>query len=185
MVDGTGTSAPLTGEHRAPLEWAPGHVLLGQYEVRALLGSGGMGKVFRVYHRAWHVEIAAKVPHPEYAKQGAPLDRFETECETWSNLGLHPHTVHCYFVRRFAGIPIVFVEYVDGGTLAQWIRSGVFRRSEDRPSLTRILDVAIQIAAGLEHAHRAGVVHQDVKPQNVLVTREGIAKVTDFGLAKA
>jgi serine/threonine protein kinase len=88
-------------------------------------------------------------------------------------------------VRRLGGIPCVFAEYVSGGSLAEWIDTG--RLYEGRPGkvLERVLDIAIQFAWGLHHAHEQGLVHQDVKPGNVLVTEGGVVKVSDFGLARA
>src|SRR5206468_8421393 len=99
--------------------------------------------------------------------------------ETWVGLGLHPHVVDCYYVRRIEGAPRLFVEYVDGGSLHDWIRQKRLR------TLDRVLDVAIQFAWGLHYAHEQGLVHLDVKPANVMITSDGVAKVTDFGLARA
>ncbi len=100
-------------------------------------------------------------------------------------LGLHPHLVTCHYVRRLGGIPRVFAEYVSGGSLAEWIRSRKLYAGGPSRALERILDVSIQFAWGLQHAHEQGLVHRDVKPGNVLLTSDGIAKVTDFGMAKA
>src|SRR5204863_3896399 len=105
--------------------------------------------------------------------------------ETWVKLGLHPHTVTCYYVRRLGGIPWVFAEYVAGGSLHEWIRTRRLYAGGAAEALERILDIAIQFAWGLQHAHEEGLVHRDVKPGNVLLTPEGVAKVTDFGMARA
>src|SRR5262249_54131232 len=118
------------------------------------------------------------------ARAGA-AENFEREAETWVNLGLHPHAVSCYYVRRLGGIPRVFAEYAEGGSLADWIRSGKLYEGGLERALERILDVAIQFAWGLHYAHEQGLVHQYVKPANVLMTPDGTAKVTDFGLARA
>ncbi len=107
------------------------------------------------------------------------------EAETWVKLGLHPHTVSCYYVRRLGGIPRVFAEYVESGTLGEAIHGGRLYEGGQGTALTRMLDLAIQFAWGLKYAHEQGLVHQDVKPGNVLLTKDGIAKVTDFGLARA
>ncbi|MDH5478416.1 MAG: protein kinase, partial [Nitrospinota bacterium] len=106
-------------------------------------------------------------------------ETFEEEAETWVNLGLHPNTVSCYYVRRLGGIPRVFAEFVDGGSMQDWIKNG---RLSD---ISSMLDVAIQFAWGLDYAHERGLVHQDIKPANVMMTKNGVAKVTDFGLAKS
>jgi serine/threonine protein kinase len=100
-------------------------------------------------------------------------------------LGLHPHIVSCYYVRTLGGIPRIFAEYVEGGSLADWIQQLKLYEGGPEKTLERILDVAIQFARGLHYAHEQGLVHQDVKPANVMMTSDGIAKVTDFGLANA
>jgi len=82
-------------------------------------------------------------------------------------------------------MPAVFTEWVDGGNLAEEVRSGRLYDGGPRRALSRILDVAVQLAWGLDHAHAQGLVHQDMKPANAMITREGLAKVTDFGLARA
>jgi serine/threonine protein kinase len=159
---------------RAPL-WEVGDVIVGTYEVQAVLGEGGMGMVWRCHHRRWDVDMAVKVPRP--ARKGAS-DGFLRECELWINLASHPHVVGCYYVRSFGDVPHIFMEHVSGGSLQAWIREN---RLTD---LSQRLDVAIQIAWGLEHAHEQGLIHHDVKPANVLMTPSGTAKVTDFGLAR-
>jgi predicted Zn finger-like uncharacterized protein len=162
-----------------PREWQTGDVVLGLYEVAGLLGQGGMGRVYRVHHRGWGVDLAVKVPLKKALDAAGGVEAFEREAETWVNLPLHPHMVSCHYVRRLEGIPRVFAEFVDGGTLADAIRTRRFT------TLDAILDVAVQFAWGLHDAHEQGLVHRDVKPANVMITTEGIAKVTDFGLAGA
>lgn len=165
--------------------WEVGDVILNLYEVREFLGRGGMGTVYRVHHKAWGVDLAVKRPKPEVfaSAQGAKL--FETECETWIKLGLHPNIVTCFYARRIDDIPHVFAEYISGGTLSQTARDGLLYRGEPEEVLVRLLDYAIQFARGLLHAHEHELIHHDVKPANVLVTPEGELKVTDFGMAGA
>lgn len=164
-------------------EWGEGDVILGVYEVRRLIARGGMGQVYLVHHRGWDLDLAVKCPKPEViaSEKGARL--FEQECETWVNLGLHPNIASCYYVRRIDDIPHVFAEYVDGGTLSTWIHKRLLYRPD--VALKRILDVALQFAWGLRYAHAQSLLHQDVKPLNVLMTTDGVAKVTDFGLSRA
>ncbi|WP_328407275.1 protein kinase domain-containing protein [Streptomyces violaceus] len=88
-------------------------------------------------------------------------------------------------MRTIGGVPRVFAEYVNGGSLRESIDEGRLYRGARVEVLGRILDTAIQMARGLAHAHLSGVVHQDVKPGNVLLDRQGTAKITDFGLARA
>ena len=165
--------------------WEPGEVVLGLYEVLDELHTGGMGVVHRVRHRGWQVDMAVKTPRPELIRTPEERGRFETEASTWVNLGLHPHTVNCAYVRTIDDVPRVFAEWVDGGSLAQAVSSGDLYAGGERAALDRILDIAIQMAWGLAHAHDSGLVHRDVKPANVMLEPDGTAKVTDFGLAKA
>jgi WD40 repeat protein/serine/threonine protein kinase len=160
-------------------DWKIGEVVMGLYRVTALLGQGGMGRVYKVRHQGWHVDLAVKTPLPEAVQAlGGPED-FEREAQTWVGLGLHPHVVSCYYVRRVEGLPRVFIEYVDGGSLLDAIAEGRFDTTE------KVLDLAIQGAWGLHFAHERGLVHRDVKPANLLLTADGTVKVTDFGLAGA
>ncbi len=164
---------------RPGVSWRPGEVVLALYEVAGVLGEGGMGRVYRVRHRGWGLDLAVKVPLPAVLEARGGADLFEREAETWVNLGLHPHVVTCHYVRRVEGLPLVFAEYADGGSLHEAIRAGRLT------SVESLLDVAIQFAWGLHHAHERGLVHRDVKPANVMLTSDGLAKVTDFGLARA
>ncbi|MHB2020902.1 MAG: protein kinase, partial [Candidatus Xenobia bacterium] len=167
------------------VEWQIGDVVLNLYEVRSLLGEGGMGKVYRVHHRGWDVDLAVKSPRPEIFTQNEGQADFIREAETWVNLGLHTHIVSCYYVRALGGIPRVFIEYVEGGSLRDWIDEGhLYEGGPDR-AMMRMLDIAIQFAWALQFAHDQNLIHQDVKPANVMLTPDGTAKVTDFGLARA
>ncbi|MHB1421878.1 MAG: protein kinase domain-containing protein [Gemmataceae bacterium] len=164
--------------------WKPGDVILELYEVREVFTSGGRGLVYRVHHRGWNMDLAVKCPRTEFFQSEQDKADFEREAETWVKLGLHPHLATCHYVRRLGGIPRVFAEYVSGGSLAEWIRSQRLYAGGPTRALERVLDIAIQFAWGLQHAHEQGLVHRDVKPGNVLMTSDGIAKVTDFGMAK-
>ncbi|MFD0276012.1 protein kinase [Kitasatospora sp. NPDC127111] len=154
---------------------------------------GGMGLVHRVRHLGWGIDLAVKSPRPELLRDDRARERFVAEAEHWVSLGLHPHVCGCHYVRTVDGSPRVFAEYVTGGSLADWIHDGRLYEGGERRSLARILDFAIQVAWGLEHAHARGLVHQDVKPANVLLdpadggsgAQDAVAKVTDFGLARA
>ncbi len=187
-MQSAGTSEDLPHEsssHGVPAEWEPGMVILGLYEVTDFLGQGGMGKVYRVHHRRWDIDLAVKSPKPRLLSKPREVENFERECETWVNLGLHPHIVTCYYVRRLGGIPRIFAEYVNGGSLRDWIKSRRLYQGDQRRALARIASVGIQIAWGLHYAHVHDLTHRDVKPGNVLMTEDGTAKVTDFGLARA
>lgn len=168
-----------------PAEWQVGDVILNRYEVRQKFEGGGMGMVYRVYHREWDMELAVKAPRADFFQTTEQIEDFEREAETWVNLGLHPHIVSCYYVRRLGGIPRLFAEFVEGGTLDDWIRDGRLYHGEPNARTLRVLDIAIQIAWALSYAHKKSLVHQDVKPANIMMMPDGTAKLTDFGLARA
>jgi WD40 repeat protein/serine/threonine protein kinase len=169
-----------------PQTWNVGDTILDLYRVTDILGEGGFGKVYKVRHQGWNLDLAMKIPLPKTVMAAGGVEGFEQEAETWVNLGLHPHVVSCYYVRRIENVPAIFAEYLAGGSLYDWIRS---RRLYTEISavfqtpLQRLLDVAIQSAWGLHYAHEQGLVHQDVKPANLLLTSDGIVKITDFGIA--
>jgi WD40 repeat protein/serine/threonine protein kinase len=171
-------------EELVPPDWAAGDLLLDLYEVRGLLGEGGMARVYRVWHRGWNLELAVKTPLPSVVAQ-AGAQAFADEARTWVDLGLHPNIVSCFYVRSLGGIPRVFAELVAGGSLKDAIANRRLYAGTSEEVLARLLDVAIQFAWGLEYAHAQGLVHQDVKPGNVLLTLDGVAKVADFGLARS
>jgi WD40 repeat protein/serine/threonine protein kinase len=165
-----------------PLEWTPGSTILGLYRAGTFV-EGGMGRVQRVRHLGWDLDLAVKTPRMELLTRRGGAQAFIAEAEAWVELGLHPHVASCYYVRTLGGVPRVFAEWVDGGSLAAWIDDGRLYRSA--PPLATVLDVAIQLAWGIGYAHERRLVHQDIKPHNVLLTPDGQAKVTDLGLARA
>lgn len=171
-------------EENVPIHWKRGDLLMETYEVRGTLGRGGMGIVYRVYHRGWGTYLAVKSPTAKLLSSPGWIETFEHECETWINLRPHPNTVKCYYFRRLGGIPRVFVEYVKGEDLGKLIQTKELYEGGHEAALARMFDMAIQFAWGLNHAHCEGVIHQDVKPKNVLVSKDGQVKVTDFGLAR-
>ncbi|MGW6704631.1 protein kinase domain-containing protein [Streptomyces sp. NPDC054956] len=173
------------GASEVPWLWQVGDVVAGLYEVAAVHGHGGMGLVYKVRHRVWDVDLAVKSPRPERFSGTADRERFVAEAESWVSLGLHPNVCACHYVRTLGGVPRIFAEYVEGGSLREWIDDRRLYEGGRQAARARILDTAIQIAWGLAHAHDRGLVHQDVKPANVLMDGAGGAKVTDFGLARA
>ncbi|MFJ2738349.1 protein kinase [Streptomyces sp. NPDC087440] len=165
--------------------WEVGDDVFGQYRVTGVHTDGGMGLVYRVRHREWDTDLAVKCPRPELFRTPEQQRAFVREAETWVSLGLHPHVCGCHYVRVLGGVPRVFAEYVPGGSLRDRIRDGSLYEGGPREALARVLDLAVQTAWGLQHAHERGLVHQDVKPANVLLDTDGTAKVTDFGIASA
>ena len=160
-------------------------ILLDVYRVGSDPIQGGMGRVWRVRHTGWGVDLAMKQPKAELFQNERQKANFVHECEAWINLGLHPHIVSCYYVRGIGGIPSIFSEWMDGGSLKNWIQGGRLYEGDARDVSLRVLDIAIQFARGLHYAHGQGLIHQDVKPDNLLLTLEGDAKVADFGIARA
>jgi serine/threonine protein kinase len=156
-----------------------GDVLLDDYEVVAELGRGGMGVVYLVESRSTGVRYALKRSRSEHLETAALRRAFKRELLNWSMLPPHPNLVSLRFFRSAGKELFLFSEYVPGCDLGQLIREG---RLLER---ARILEVARQMAVGLAAAHRAGILHQDVKPGNVLVTPEWQVKITDFGLSRA
>lgn len=146
-------------EQDVPLIWHVGDVILDLYEVTDILGEGGFGTVYKVRHRNWDMDLAVKCPKPGKFETERQVENFERECETWVNLGLHPNTVSCYYVRRLGSVPRVFAEYVEGGSLEDWIQDGQLYEAGPEEALKRILDIAIQFAWGLHYAHGQGLVH--------------------------
>ncbi|MEV6725518.1 protein kinase [Streptomyces xanthochromogenes] len=166
---------------------AVGEVLGDRYEIKGVAGEGGMGRVLRVLHRQWGIDLAVKTPKPDSFASDEQRERFVTEAEAWVALGLHPNICGCHYVRVLDGVPYVFAEYVEGGSLHDWIAGRRLYEGGPAAAVARILDLAVQMAWGVGHAHAAGLVHRDVKPANVLLDVQGgdlVAKVTDFGLAR-
>jgi serine/threonine protein kinase len=160
--------------------WQPGYVLDGRYELVKLVGSGGMGVVWRVFDREWDRDLALKLPRPVVLESPTLRERYVREAETWIGLGVHPHIVQCWFVSEVHGVPALFLDYLTGGSLASWIDEGHVRPGQ----WDLIIEIAMQVAEGLAYAHSKGVVHRDVKPENLLIRGDERVCVTDFGLVK-
>ena len=154
-----------------------GDVLFNHYKVEKVL-SGAMGQVYIAYRKDRDVRMAIKAPNEKRLRNRKLLLSVAKEAETWIDLGMHPNIAHCYFVREIEGVPYIFIEYVDGDTLTEWIRQG---RCAD---LKVALDLAIQFCCGMAYTHSRGLIHRDIKPDNILLTQDGTLKVTDFGLAR-
>ena len=161
--------------------------ILGTYRVTSDAIHGGMGSVWRVHHKNWNVDLAMKRPQPRFFAEGSERKKkeFVAECENWINLGLHPNIVACYYVRDISGVPSIFSEWMDNGSLKDRIRDGSLYEGTEEEVQRRLLDIAVQTAIGLHYSHQNGLVHQDVKPGNILLTKGWDAKVADFGLSKA
>src|SRR6185436_6676212 len=149
---------------------------IAHYRIMEPLGAGGMGAVYKAYDNKLHRVVALKVLQPEYTSHQDRRRRFLQEARAASALN-HPHILTVYEVGEDDGKPYIAMEYVEGETLRHKIKS----RSLD---LKGTLDISIQIAEGLGKAHQAGIIHRDLKPENLMISRDGYAKILDFGLAK-
>jgi WD40 repeat protein/serine/threonine protein kinase len=158
--------------------WEKGDEILGLYRVEDVL-AGGMGRVYIAHHKGWNVKLAIKSPNEMMLSDRNNFARVLREANSWTELGLHPNIAYCYYVRSIEDVPHIFVEYVDGGNLRQWITDG--KCIDYRVSL----DLAIQFCHGMEYAHSKGMIHRDIKPENVLMTKDGVLKITDFGLVRS
>ena len=170
-------------------EITKGTPLLGTYKVISDAIRGGMGSVWKVHHRSWNIDLAMKRPQPKFFAEGSEKrkENFIRECESWIKLGLHPNIVSCYYVREIGGVPTIFFDLLENGSLKNRIEDGSLYEGTEEEVRARLMDIAIQFCRGLHYAHESKdhLIHQDVKPDNLLLTDHWEAKVADFGLAKA
>ncbi len=149
---------------------------LGHYEIVGLLGAGGMGEVYRARDPRLGRDVAIKVIAFDVGADPDRQRRFEQEARTVAAIN-HPNILSVHDVGSEAGSPYLVLELLEGESLGQQMR-------RERLPVRKALEIAVQIARGLAAAHQRGVVHRDVKPDNVFVTKDGGAKLLDFGLAK-
>ena len=152
----------------------------GPYEVLSALGVGGMGEVYRARDSRLHRDVAIKILPAALATDAQRLARFEREAQVLASLN-HPHVAQVYGLEETDGTPALVMELVEGPTLADLIA----RYPDARLSLTRVLDIAWQMADGLATAHEKDIVHRALKPGNVALTKDGHIKILDFGIAKS
>jgi eukaryotic-like serine/threonine-protein kinase len=149
---------------------------LGDYELQALLGFGGMGEVYRARDRRLNREVAIKVLPSHLSSERDRLRRFEQEARAAAALN-HPNILAVFQLGTYEGSPYLVSELLDGATLREQLRHGPLE-------LDQAVDYCVQIADGLVAAHNKGIVHRDLKPENLMLTTEGRIKILDFGLAK-
>ena len=149
---------------------------LGRYEIRAKIGTGGMGEVYLAQDAKLDRKVALKILPTDVATHHDRMHRFEQEAKAASALN-HPNIITIFEIEQVDSVNFIATEFIDGQTLRERMRSGPMKLGE-------VLEVAIQIASALSAAHDAGIVHRDIKPENLMLRRDGIVKVLDFGLAK-
>ncbi|MDD6920694.1 MAG: Stk1 family PASTA domain-containing Ser/Thr kinase [Eubacteriales bacterium] len=153
------------------------NVLAGRYELIEKIGDGGMAIVYKAKDRLLKRMIALKVLKPEFVNDSKFVENFRRESHSAASLN-HPNIVNVYDVGQEGNINYIVMELVDGITLADLIEE------RGRLEYREVVNLAVQIAKGLQAAHEKDIVHRDIKPQNIMITSEGIAKITDFGIAK-
>jgi serine/threonine-protein kinase len=155
-----------------------GEVLSGRYELEELIGTGGMSSVYRAHDQLLDRKVALKVLHQQYTGDEEYVERFRREARSVATLS-HPNIVTVIDRGEHGDRQFIVFEYVEGENLKRLIE-----RRGPAPVSTA-LELAMQIARGLSFAHQQGLIHRDVKPQNVLMNGDGQAKVTDFGIARS
>ena len=150
-----------------------------RYVVERLLGGGGMAQVYLAHDEVLHRQVALKILRDQYAEDEEFVERFRREARSATSLS-HPNIVSVYDQGHSEdGVYYIAMEYVPHGTLKERIRG------EGALTPGAAAGVTLQIADALQAAHEKGVIHRDIKPQNVLVSEKGDVKVTDFGIARA
>ena len=150
---------------------------LGHYEIVALLGRGGMGEVYRARDTKLDRDVALKVLPRDVARDPARLERFLREAKMVAGLN-HPHIVTLHSVEEAGGVHFLVMELVDGQPLDVTVQTG-----EVLP-IKKVIEIGVAVADALAAAHEKGIIHRDLKPANVMITKDGRAKVLDFGIAK-
>ncbi|MDD5603070.1 MAG: Stk1 family PASTA domain-containing Ser/Thr kinase, partial [Eubacteriales bacterium] len=156
-----------------------GKILGNRYELIERIGGGGMAVVYKAKCRLLNRYVAVKVLRSEFTEDEEFLRRFAVEAQSAASLSSHPNIVSIFDVGRDGDIHYFVMEYIDGITLKELIRS------KERLGWREAVNIAIQVSAAIEHAHANKVVHRDIKPHNILITKNGTAKVADFGIARA
>ncbi len=154
-----------------------GMIIAGRYRIEELIGSGGMANVYKAYDSEAGRTVAVKVLREEHSDDADFLRRFEREARAVLTLS-HPNIVKSFDVGEENGISYIVLEYVEGGTLKELIKA------KGALPPRQAVHIASQILDALTHAHANGIIHRDVKPQNVILTPAGVAKLADFGIAR-
>ena len=153
-------------------------ILAGRYELLDKIGEGGMAVVFKARDRLLSRFVAIKILRPEYTKDMMFIESFRRESQNAASMS-HPNIVNIYDVGREGNIHYIVMELIEGRALSDYIH-------EQGPmAYPKVIALSKQIASALAFAHKNHIIHRDVKPHNVMITPNGTAKITDFGIAKA
>ncbi|MCD7807170.1 MAG: Stk1 family PASTA domain-containing Ser/Thr kinase [Lachnospiraceae bacterium] len=155
-----------------------GMLLGGRYEILEKIGTGGMSDVYKAMDQKLNRNVAVKVLKQEFSENANFVSKFLVEAQAAAGL-MHPNIVNVYDVGEEDDIHYIVMELVEGITLKKYIEK------KARLSYKEAVSIAIQVAMGIEAAHNNHIIHRDIKPQNIIISREGKVKVTDFGIAKA
>nr|MCR5269237.1 Stk1 family PASTA domain-containing Ser/Thr kinase [Lachnospiraceae bacterium] len=156
----------------------PGMILGDRYEIIELIGTGGMADVYKAKDHKLNRYVAVKVLKAEYSSNKNFVSKFRVEAQSAAGL-MHPNIVNVYDVGEEAGMYYFVMELVEGITLKNYIEKKI------RLSVKEAISIAIQVSMGIEAAHNNGIIHRDIKPQNIIISKEGKVKVADFGIARA
>ena len=157
-------------------ELLPGTILVGKYKIMEILGRGGMGIVYKAEDTKLKRNVALKFLPPELIQDEEARERFILEARAAAALS-NPNICTIHEINEQDGKSFISMEYVEGQSLKDWIDRGSLKTEE-------VLNITIQVAEGLEEAHKKGIIHRDIKSANIMVTEKGQPKVMDFGLAK-
>src|SRR5438067_312521 len=149
---------------------------LGRYEILSQLGAGGMGEVYLAEDTRLHRNVALKILPAELAANRDRMERFVREAKSAAALN-HPNIATIHEIGESDGVNFIAMEFIDGATLREKIH-------QEQTDLRKLLRYLQHVAEGLAKAHAAGIIHRDLKPDNIMITRDGHAKILDFGLAK-
>lgn len=155
-----------------------GSIINNRYEILSRIGTGGMSDVYKAADHKLNRNVAIKVLKKEYSSDKNFVSKFRVEAQSAASL-IHPNIVNVYDVGEDNGVYYIVMELIEGITLKSYIEK------KGRLSVKEAISIAIQIANGIECAHNNQIIHRDIKPQNIMISREGKVKVTDFGIAKA
>lgn len=155
-----------------------GMMIGDRYEILEKIGTGGMSDVYKAKDNKLNRFVAVKVLKQEFSENANFVSKFRTEAQAAAGM-MHPNIVNVYDVGEEGGIYYIVMELVEGITLKKYIEK------KSRLSIKETISIAIQVSMGIEAAHNNHIIHRDIKPQNIMISKEGKVKVTDFGIAKA